>query len=764
MDQKMPARHQQHENNGVKKSSRLHNCGYYLYHKAAIIEILIMGFIIFSSSAVINANMNEIIAYAQLANNNNTNNIDSVFPDNGPNTDRPPAFLDAYWSDNLSANSSVPSNAAKKEVGPGDGISTLAVILVNRGRSDITGVTGYLDLPVGFKPIAGKNNGTSQSVASFYSVVKAGNTFVLYFDTNVLDQAKVGGHSTLLHLKYSKILQMGQLTTTITVPFRLTGRVILDTISENKELVPGSPNQLNINIQNKGNANATSVVVTITGLTGNSVNSGAGVTSSNGNNIANSNASSSIGQQQPSTSSSSSISIPTVNLASQTFNVGDIPANSIVHINPTVYPISSAGETAQNLNLQISYGDAYGNQKITNSQIGLVIAPNPPQSVLNLTNNNNGSALILTAGKIQNMGFTLENNDKKPITSVVASLNSESDSIKILGDSRWTVQSMPPQSKLNLSTKVFASSNLIGQPTLLTLTVQYVSAGQSKTDSLNLGAYIAGEIKIRVYDVHINNIGNVPNLVGNILNEGNTVGLFTTIQIMNDQQRSHSTAGSSSSSSSPSSSSPSSSPSLTHSPSDSSGTKLATGQQQQEQKNNNNTIQGGRQSSLSEQNRSLADFMTSPPPPQYLGDLSVDSPLPFSIPLVSNDNTIITAPSGIYPVILKIAYSDDLKIPHQFIDSNQTVSIVASSQSQERERGGAGGGLGVLGAILNGGGRGGEGGGSNGYNVIIILAAIVAAIVIVALYIRRRRSRSKLSKLQAGKAMGDDPFLDNTDT
>ncbi len=685
----------------------------YLYHKLAIIAIVNLAIII-SSSAAINANMNEIIAYAQLANNNN---IESVFPDNGPNSDRPPAFLDAYWSENLSANSSVPTNVVKKEVGPGDGISTLAIVLVNRGRSDITGVTGYLDLPAGFKPIAGKNNGTSQSVASFYSVVKAGNTFVLYFDMSVLDQAKVGGYSTLLNLKYSKINQMGQLITSISIPFRLTGRVVLDTTSENLRLIPGSPNQLKVNIHNKGNANATAVVVTITGVTGNSVNSGAGITSSDGNSVANSNATSSIGQQQQqpssSSSSSSSLSIPTVNLASQTFNIGDIPANSTVQLSPTVYPVSSAGETAQNLNLQISYGDAYGNQKTSNSQIGLVIAPNPPQSVLNLTNNNNGSALILTAGKIQNMGFTLENNDKRPITNVVASLNSESDSMKILGDSRWTVQSMLPQSKLNLSTKVFASSNIIGQPAVFTLTVQYVSAGQSKTDSLNLGAYIAGEIKIRVYDVHINNIGNVPNLVGNLLNEGNTVGLFTTVQIIND----------------------------------------TVGQQK------NNTTQGGSsQSSSLEQKRSLADFMTSPPPPQYLGDLSVDSPLPFSIPLVSNDNTIMTAPSGVYPVILKITYSDDLKIPHQFIDNNQTVSLVTSSQSAERQRG-AGGGVGVFGAILNGGGGSGI-----SINAIIILAAIAAAIVVAALYIRRRRSRSKLSKLQASKAMGDDPFLDNTDT
>jgi hypothetical protein len=698
----MPARYQQYKNKGIKKSGRLYNYDYFLRKKPPIMAVIVLGLIIFSSSAVINTNMNDAIAYAQSANTD----IRSVFPDNGLNTDRPPAFLDAYWTDNLSANSSVPSNAVKKEVGPGDGISSLAVILVNRGRSDITGVTGYLDLPVGFKPIAGKNNGTSQSVGSFYSIVKAGNTFVLYFDMDVLKQAKVSGYSTLLHLKYSKILQMGQLMTTITVPFRLTGKVILDTTSENKELVPGSPNQLRVNIQNRGSADATAAVVTITGVTGSSINSG---TADNGNSVADSNATSTTGQQQQQPSAPSSLSIPTVNVASQTFNVGKIPANGTVQISPIVYPISSAGETAQNLNLQISYGDAYGNQKTTNSQIGLVIAPNPPQSVLNLTNNNNGNALILTAGKIEDIGFTLENNDKKSITNVVASLKSESDSMKILGDSRWTVQSMLPQSKLNLSTKVFASSDIIGQPALFTLAVQYVSAGQSKTDSLNLGAYITGDIKIRVYDVRINNIGNVPNLVGNLLNEGNTVGLFTTIQIINDQQPPH--------------------------------------------------TQGSNQSSSLESERSLADFMTAPPPPQYLGDLSVDSPLPFSIPLVSNDNTIITAPSGTYRVILKISYSDDLKIPHQFIDNNQTVSLVASSQSPDRERGVGAGGLGVFGAILGGGVMGRS---SSGISTIIILAAIAAAIVIATLYIiRRKRSRSKLRKLQASKTMSEDPFLDN---
>ena len=153
------------------------------------------------------------------------------------------------------------------------------MVLSNRGRSDITGVTGYLDLPADFKPIAGKNNGTSQSVAGYYSVVKAGSTFVLYFDMSVLKQAKVGGYSASLNIKYTKILEVGELMARITIPFRLTGKVVLNTVSKNTELIPGMPNYIKMALQNIGTANATGVVVTVIGVTGsNIINSVSGST------------------------------------------------------------------------------------------------------------------------------------------------------------------------------------------------------------------------------------------------------------------------------------------------------------------------------------------------------------------------------------------------------------------------------------------------------------------------------------------------------
>ena len=65
-------------------------------------------------------------------------------------------------------------------------------------------------------------------------------------------------------------------------------------------------------------------------------------------------------------------------LEPQTFHIGTIPVNGSAEINPVVYPTASSGETVQNLNLQISYGDAYGNQQTSNVPVGLVILPNPP--------------------------------------------------------------------------------------------------------------------------------------------------------------------------------------------------------------------------------------------------------------------------------------------------------------------------------------------------------------------------------------------------
>ena len=59
-------------------------------------------------------------------------------------------FVDSYWTDRSSASTQT-TNPIKLEVGPGEGPSTLAVVLTNTSGEELVGVKGYLKLPDGYK-------------------------------------------------------------------------------------------------------------------------------------------------------------------------------------------------------------------------------------------------------------------------------------------------------------------------------------------------------------------------------------------------------------------------------------------------------------------------------------------------------------------------------------------------------------------------------------------------------------------------------------
>ena len=586
-------------------------------------------------------------------------------------TDRVPSFLEAYWTEDSISTSTSTTNNSKKEIGPGEGTSTLAIVFVNRGRTDITGVTGYLTLPPGFRAIEGENNVTSPNVAvaSYDSIIKAGDTFTMYFTMEVLPQAKVGPYTGDLTLSYSKILEIGQISAKMMIPFRLTGKVILDTTLLNQNLTAGYPNPLQILVTNHGTANATGAIVTVVGVSG-------GTTAAN------------------STSNGSSVNgSTTTTVDSESFNIGNIQAGSSVLITPIIYPEYSSGGTIQTLDLEIAYNNAYGIRTDSDYSKGMIVAPNPPESVLSINpeiisttsnsrdyaandnkSNVNGSEdeinenpIKLTAGRLENLRFSITNNGSLPLTDVVFSLSSGTNSVKILGDSRWRVDYMAPQSNFPMSTTVYAAEDVINNPTEFEVNAEYIERGQSKTDTLNIGAYVDGQIRIRSYDLDINYVGGAPNLVGNLLNEGNTVALFTTIELVNPAANAESSQGN--------------------------------------------------------LNKSL---VTGPSQQQYLGDLSENSPLPFSIPL-SIDSDL---PASDYPVSLNVTYSDNLRMVHELLLNDTVVYEGQPSTSSSND-----GNNGAFTFV-------------NGFSGIFPIVIIIIIVIIVGLLLIRRRNKRKRGEIK----------------
>lgn len=462
---------------------------------------------------------------------------------------------------------------------------------------------------------------------------------------------------------------------------------------------------------------------------------------------------SNIGNTSSTTVQQSTV-IPLISAGTTTFSVGTIPAGGSIQVNPVIFASNSVGSILENIDLRISYNDAYGYKKTLGKSMGVHILPTSPQSGLTLSslvttskaNNNmpalsenfnqindeydlvsndkqmpnrqnltyqitqvseltsddnsfmpndiesnitsnidtsfdipsNKNTVSLIAGRVDELDFNITNTNDNPIIDAVVSLDSESSSIKILGDSKWNLNNIDPLTTQQFQTRVFASKSLINSPVSFKVSIQYLDNNQAKSDSFSLGANVIGDITININDLDINYIGGNPNIVGNILNKGNTLALFTTIEIL-------------SSSSSLTNKSEGQLPSPTQ----------TTGK---------NTI--------------LAPVSSFP---QYLGDLEENSPLPFSIPLAINNNTA----SGIYPVSLKVTYSDDLRNSYTVI-SNGTVEFISPVTTSNK-------GQGLFG----------------NYDLLLIVVILAIAGIIGIFIVRRIRDNKKTGNKNIGSGHKD---------
>jgi len=620
-------------------------------------------------------------------------------------TEKNPGFQDSYWTDKTVAAGNDSNKLEEKEVGPGEGIATLAIVLVNKAQSDISAIKGYLSLPDEFEAVKPENatnnisfspddNISNISVASYDSIVKPGQQFTLYFDIYIEKEAKVGSYHRYLDLAYSKVLTAGDITVKdIPVSFRIPGKEILDVETKNQYLSPTKINKVGINIINKGSADAHNAIITISNDADNVEGSLAYISESSSiesvqqnnpttSNITNKTSSSSTANDQTDENITSS-SITT--FGTLKYDVGNIGPGEVVSINSLIYPSTSAAGTLQNLHIQISYGNSIGNRETVDYNLGLVINAEPTESNFNvffkddefdtgmasgqggIDNNKISNSSMITAGSIEDLIFAIKKSSTQSnIQDVVISLQPSSESVKIVGPSRWSFDSIEEDTLLN--TTLFASEELIGKPVQLDFNLDYLLDGIAKSETLDVGLYVDGKISVRAYDFEINIVGDEPNLVANLLNEGNTDALFTTAEMIS-----------------------------------SSSTQTANSTFISDDGNKN-------------ENSTAGNLVDEYPPLQYLGDLAENSPLPVSIPLKIPNNTN----PGNYPVFIEISYKDNLRNSHNLV-VNGTVNYSPQIESSSGDTG-----L-ILGFI----------------NPVILLVLILVTILVVYFIIRRFRKRKK---------------------
>lgn len=226
-------------------------------------------------------------------------------------------------------------------------------------------------------------------------------------------------------------------------------------------------------------------------------------------------------------------------------------------------------------------------RSVINAVINDPIIPTITHSPVTVSIYNNGTALM----------SSVEVTVSTPITATVA-LNqqvpeaSESPIMIMGGDGYAKVDTIKPGEKADVRITLFASEEAVNTAFQLPVTISYVDPnGVSKQIQRFVSVYVQGTISLRVYDLGITYIAKEPNLSGYLLNEGTNLALFTTVELVDNQ--------------------------------------------------NMIKAKGG---------------------PQYLGDLTANSPLPFNIPVVFAEEI----EPGKYPVTIKVLYKDDLRVPFEF--------------------------------------------------------------------------------------------------
>lgn len=421
-------------------------------------------------------------------------------------------FVDIFFSEDLN---NVGGNAAnaiptKMEVAPGDGTTILVAVMANSGAFELTGLKGWLSLPVGFQA-AGRAAG-EPAFDTYDLGIPPGAVFVFEFPVEVKENTRVGMYKAILHIEFFKARDIGLNFRDFEVEFLLPGKSVLDARPLIPVLLPSTNNNAMIEIVNDGTAPASGLIASIDmNQVGRDVNQ-------------------------------------IVNLGTKVFDIGVIKPHSKVVIDPTLYANPALADTRQNVIVDLVYFDAYGQRRTISIPVSFLVAGTATESIdFKLTTD---KSVIHTTTEtpftltLYNTGIETARSVEVTVTTPIAETfgfegvpqASESPLTIVRSDGYIRIESIKPGESGNATITLLASEEALNTGYSLPVTISYLDQnGGMKQIQRNISVYVQGTIQLRVYDLGITYIGNEPNLSGYILNEGTNLALFTTVDLVKDQ-------------------------------------------------------------------------------------------------------------------------------------------------------------------------------------------------------------------------------------
>ena len=139
--------------------------------------------------------------------------------------------------------------------------------------------------------------------------------------------------------------------------------------------------------------------------------------------------------------------------------------------------------------------------------------------------NNNVDVVISNSGTapLSNVEIVLQNTETSTSTTTV-SKNLEN---VIFDENHWDVGTIIPGSSKSFSFNIYVPENLKNEPLHAKMEITYFDGhGEKNVVTRNADFYINGLIKPSIYGVKVIELSGQPTVIGDILNEGNTDGLF----------------------------------------------------------------------------------------------------------------------------------------------------------------------------------------------------------------------------------------------